>query len=258
MSNHITSKIWKLEGIPATIKFVLIKLGDNASDEGVCWPSVQNMAKECELSDRTVQAAIKWGEKHGIITCKPRKGHSTVYDVTPENYVPPKSTTPEICADTPENHAPPPPKSTTAPPKSTTSAYIEEPSLENLQLNHQGTEGGPPASAVAPRATTPAKQIFFLGEENERDIPDRAQVRLAENFDLPTKWGEYAENLGFNASEILAEAEKFKAYWTVGKGAGGRKSKRSWRQSWSNWLDNSAKYNRVGGRRGVQENRQNY
>lgn len=41
MSNAITRAIWKIHGISPTEKFVLISLGENANDTGVCWPSVR-------------------------------------------------------------------------------------------------------------------------------------------------------------------------------------------------------------------------
>ncbi len=35
-------------------KLVLIKLADNASDTGECWPSHQHIADQCEISRRSV------------------------------------------------------------------------------------------------------------------------------------------------------------------------------------------------------------
>nr|WP_063454794.1 helix-turn-helix domain-containing protein [Wohlfahrtiimonas chitiniclastica] len=35
-------------------KLVLLKLADNASDTGECWPSHQNIADQCEISKRSV------------------------------------------------------------------------------------------------------------------------------------------------------------------------------------------------------------
>lgn len=42
-------------------KLVLIKLADNASDTGECWPAVATIAYECEISSRSVQTHI-WSE----------------------------------------------------------------------------------------------------------------------------------------------------------------------------------------------------
>ena len=35
-------------------KLVLLKLADNASDMGECWPSYQHIADQCEISKRSV------------------------------------------------------------------------------------------------------------------------------------------------------------------------------------------------------------
>ncbi len=35
-------------------KLVLLKLADNASDQGECWPSYQHIADQCEISRRSV------------------------------------------------------------------------------------------------------------------------------------------------------------------------------------------------------------
>lgn len=48
-------------------KLVLIKLADNANDDGKCWPSLQRIANECEISKRTAINAIKALEEKGFL-----------------------------------------------------------------------------------------------------------------------------------------------------------------------------------------------
>ena len=48
-------------------KLVLIKLADNANDDGKCWPSLQRIANECEISKRTAINAIKALEGKGFL-----------------------------------------------------------------------------------------------------------------------------------------------------------------------------------------------
>lgn len=48
-------------------KLVLIKLADNANDDGKCWPSLQRIANECEISKRTAINAIKALECKGFL-----------------------------------------------------------------------------------------------------------------------------------------------------------------------------------------------
>jgi uncharacterized protein YdaU (DUF1376 family) len=88
------------------------------------------------------------------------------------------------------------------------------------------------------RAVPPSPPAF--DGSNARDIPERAVVPLGKTFDLPEEWGTDAEALGFPRARILTESERFRQYWTAAKGAGRRKTRRGWRQSWSNWLGKAA------------------
>lgn len=90
----------------------------------------------------------------------------------------------------------------------------------------------------APRQPpTPSEKIdFYRGEANESAIDARAVLPISGDFDPPNEWGEFAGKLGLSKQETLIELEKFIAYFTVGRGAGKRRSKRGWRQSWSTWI----------------------
>lgn len=136
MSTTLTTAVWKLRGIPATTKFIIIKIADNANDQGFCWPSVPKIAEECEVGERTVQGAIIWGEKHGLIKRDMRSGKSTIYYITPADYAPPQDMRPADYDNTPAVSAPPPPQIMHQPPQITAS-HIEnrkepqfEPSIE--------------------------------------------------------------------------------------------------------------------------------
>ena len=82
----------------------------------------------------------------------------------------------------------------------------------------------------------------FLGDENESEIPAKARVLIASDWELPAIWGQDAEALGWSPSEIIREAEKFRQYYVSGKGGGTRRGLKGWRQSWSNWLSNAEKF----------------
>src|ERR1700761_2602861 len=103
MSVIITAKIWVLRGIPATTKLIILKLADNADDHGKCWPSVPHIASECEVSQRTVQSAILWAEKHGLIKREMRSGKSTLYQIVPGKFGAP----PQILHPRKSQHRPP-------------------------------------------------------------------------------------------------------------------------------------------------------
>ncbi|UCQ36415.1 helix-turn-helix domain-containing protein [Edwardsiella piscicida] len=57
-------------------KLVLIKLADNASDNGECWPSYQHIAEHCETSRSSVKSHIRELEKMGLLRREYRKNGS--------------------------------------------------------------------------------------------------------------------------------------------------------------------------------------
>ena len=67
-------------------KLVLLKLADNASDRGECWPSYQHIADQCEISKRSVMNHIDALCDCGMLKKELRKGpkgnSSNVYRIT--------------------------------------------------------------------------------------------------------------------------------------------------------------------------------
>ncbi|NUZ10026.1 helix-turn-helix domain-containing protein [Pseudoalteromonas sp. McH1-7] len=55
-------------------KLVLVKLADNACDQGGCWPSYQTIADQCEMSKRTVMRHIDGLCDAGLVSKEHRKG----------------------------------------------------------------------------------------------------------------------------------------------------------------------------------------
>lgn len=54
-------------------KLVLLKLADNASDSGECWPSYQHIADQCEIARSTVKSHIRELERAGLLRREFRK-----------------------------------------------------------------------------------------------------------------------------------------------------------------------------------------
>ena len=48
------AKAWQMKLANSSRKLVLVKLADNAGDDGRCWPSYAYLAAQCEMSERTV------------------------------------------------------------------------------------------------------------------------------------------------------------------------------------------------------------
>ena len=91
--------------------------------------------------------------------------------------------------------------------------------------------------------TLPPSPPDFDGSNGET-LNGRSVVKLAAGWELPDQWGLDAEALGWKPREVLQEAEKFRQYWTAGKGAGTRRAVKGWRQSWSNWMAKAAEAKR--------------
>ena len=74
MSMELMVKAMKAKVGNPLRKLVLIKLADNASDSGECWPSYQHIAEQCEISRRSVMNHVKNLEKEGFLRREFRKG----------------------------------------------------------------------------------------------------------------------------------------------------------------------------------------
>lgn len=67
MSIHLLARVWKTDMPDPQTKLLLLKLADNANDEGVCWPSLQRIERETGLSKTTICKKLKALEGAGII-----------------------------------------------------------------------------------------------------------------------------------------------------------------------------------------------
>lgn len=67
MSFTLMAQTMKLNVGSLAKKMVLIKLADQANDDGLCWPSYQTIAEACQVSRRTVIRHIKSLEEDGYL-----------------------------------------------------------------------------------------------------------------------------------------------------------------------------------------------
>lgn len=95
-----------VQPLPPARRMVLLALADYANAAGVCWPSVQTIAKRCCLSVRTVFNHLRALVADGLLIRRPRMGRSSVYAlIVPTS--PPKAEVPP--APQPELESPPTP-----------------------------------------------------------------------------------------------------------------------------------------------------
>ncbi|MBJ7550769.1 helix-turn-helix domain-containing protein [Marinomonas ostreistagni] len=74
MSMELMVKAMKTKVGNPLRKLVLLKLADNASDQGECWPSYQYIADQCEISRRAVVGHINALIETGVLSKTLRKG----------------------------------------------------------------------------------------------------------------------------------------------------------------------------------------
>ncbi|ENV0652056.1 helix-turn-helix domain-containing protein [Salmonella enterica subsp. enterica serovar Braenderup] len=89
MSMNLMAKAMNIKVGNPLRKLVLIKLADNANDNGECWPSYQHVADQCEVSRSTVKSHIRAMEEMGLLKREfRRKGEinqSNVFYLTLDN-----------------------------------------------------------------------------------------------------------------------------------------------------------------------------
>ena len=67
MSNRATLWAWEVADLSPTQKLVLVKLADNANDDGYCWPSLPYIERHTGLSNSAVRTAIRSLEALGLM-----------------------------------------------------------------------------------------------------------------------------------------------------------------------------------------------
>ena len=123
MSMELMVKAMKAKVGNPLRKLVLLKLADNANDQGECWPSYQYIADQCEIGHSTVRKHIGELVKAGFVSVKHRKGPkgsstnvytiSICHDIAPSMLL---DSTPNLLPDSivvpPDSRPPMPPDST--------------------------------------------------------------------------------------------------------------------------------------------------
>lgn len=115
MSISLMTDVWRMD-LPTTDKMVLLALADAANDAGVTWLAVaskrddkQDLLKKTSLGERAIQMAIQRLCDAGYLHRDERPGRGVIYNVTPPQYMHPRTTcAPAPDAPTPARRAPKP------------------------------------------------------------------------------------------------------------------------------------------------------
>jgi len=191
-------------------KLVLIKLADNSSDVGECWPSYQHIADQCEISRRSVVTHIEALCEAGLLKKDSRMG----------------------------------------PQGKRSNLYILTLNETQLGCEKEGAVDGAGDALGGAGAALPEVQEIHQGGAGAalgggagaaHRISSQRGTRLPENWTLPKSWGEWAmTNLGLQRNQILLEAESFADYWQSLPGA--KAVKLDWEKTWRNWIRRTHRY----------------
>lgn len=195
-------------------KLVLIKLADNASDTGECWPSHQHIADQCEISRRSVISHIDALCAAGLLNKEARRGpngkRSNVYMLTLDGESPAHPDVQEMhiaCAGVAQTH-------------SAGAAHRISHSLDPVI--------DPKIPPISPQ-----------GEHAAESSAPRRGTRLPNDWFLPADWGRWAsQETGWPRERILLEAATFADYWQSLPGA--KATKLDWEKTWRNWVRRAA------------------
>lgn len=211
-------------------KLVLIKLADNASDTGECWPSYQHIADQCEISRRSVINHIDALCDSGLLTKESRVGpqgkRSNVYVLTLDG------------------------------------AGAAHPEVQEIHQGSAGAALGGGAGAahrishsLDPVIEPKIPPVSPQGDKRPDSGTPRRGTRLPNDWVLPGEWGRWAiQETGLPRERILLEAATFADYWQALPGA--KAVKLDWEKTWRNWIRRAASSFRTTAQRKPLENLQ--
>ena len=139
MSMNLMAKAMSIKVGNPLRKLVLIKLADNANDNGECWPSYQHIADHCECSKSAVKEHISALIKLGLMTKENRLGVNNGKGNASNVYRLHLTSTPVSSESTPP-----------VPPAGTRTSHSFEPVKEPLESKKKSTvmpEGFSPSEA---------------------------------------------------------------------------------------------------------------
>jgi hypothetical protein len=107
MSIDVMSAVWKLKDLADSEMLILLAMADWADKEGICWPSIAQLADKTNKSERTIQGAIKAIVSKGHLTRVENPGKGCKYIVHPRSGCAPAETAPpQRATETPAAAAP--------------------------------------------------------------------------------------------------------------------------------------------------------
>nr|WP_310616958.1 helix-turn-helix domain-containing protein [Pantoea cypripedii] len=194
-------------------KLILIKLADNASDQGECWPSYGYIADQCECSKSAVRehidALIQLGllEKENRLGGNSGKGNqSNVYRLKLDNPVPREST------------APVPPKSIPMPPNGTPYAATRHPLCRHAAPEPSLEPSLEPEKIIDPSAEAAEPKRNAKREYSpEFETAWQSYPKRAGGNPKPSAWKAWSARIreGTKSDDMIAGVRRYAAWVRV-------------------------------------------
>ena len=218
MSNAILNKAWE-QDLPSGPKFVLVALSDQSNDNGVCWPSIPQIAKRCGLDVRSVSRSLAKLEQMGLIERDVLQGRGTTYRLV---FINQSAETPLTnCHATPDKLSCPP---LTNCPEPLTNCHATPDKLSSkpsVTISNHQEQGKLRVSQEPPQQEKQQRGSRLPADWNPSDVDK--QFCKTERPDIdPEK-----------------TADRFRDYWISQPGAKGIKL--NWPATWRNWVRNESR-----------------
>ncbi|EJC8212628.1 helix-turn-helix domain-containing protein [Cronobacter sakazakii] len=185
MSMNLMAKAMNIKVGNPLRKLVLIKLADNANDNGECWPSYQHIADHCECSKSAVKEHISALIKLGLMTKENRLGVNNGKGNTSNVYRLHLTSTPVPSESTP----PVPPKTSGGSSESTPVSSESTPvSSESTPVSSESTPPVPPAGTRTSHSFEPVKEPLESKKKStvmpEGFSPSEAHQKMANEYGI--------------------------------------------------------------------------
>ena len=217
----------------AIAKAVLVALASYYNEEHAgSWPGQKNLLPCASCDRKSLISSIAWLESRNLIYIDRLLGKGNFYrfnidllktgsqtSTSPENGTSPEKGT------SPENGSTPVPNM----------------GLHQSQKgDHTSPKNGTQNINKKERLNKKEINTYAEGEESSTNKPKKEREALTHLFELeslPEEWRNYSLQTrpDLNPETVFTA---FKAYWTLGRGSGTRRSDKGWTQSWFNWVRN--------------------
>ena len=183
MSIQVINQVWNTPCKTHTQKLVLIALADNANDQRVCWPSIDYLARRCDLSRQGVMNQIELLLKSKLLKVKKSDGRVNVYELFPNQSTPWTGSKAPVHAVDPSTALTPP---------------------VNHVDYHQSTPLTPPVHAVDPNRKEPS-------DEPPRTVKRESDASLSLSVEVFNAWNETAKATdGLPACLVMSDSRRRK------------------------------------------------